>query len=251
MFDDRAYDTGICGPNPPRAPPDIPSPPVGPVQSPPTDSQSEGGEAGPSGVDKEEGEEKTKKTRRGKKKKKERSSARSDASSPVMGEPGSLPLMQEEGSQEEPPPISRTVSDTALVTLTAGAAGSSPDSGIEPGPSSPFSFSDLDLPSAPGGKQKIVLSAREVAQLRRSFEAAKARRAGFKHAKHEPQPPPARISSAKTSEFNLMSQIFYAFRSRWVFVCLALFLLFSYSYFRTFITQENSDKYHLLFQDEI
>jgi len=251
MFDDRALDTGICGPNPPRAPPDIPSPPVGPVQSPPTDSHTEGGEAGPSGVVTEEGEEKAKKTRRGKKKKKERSSARSDAYSPVMGEPGSLPLMQEEGSQEERPPISRTVSDSALVTLTAGAAGSSPDSGIEPGPSSPFSFSDLDLPSAPGGKQKIVLSSREVAQLRRSFEAAKARRAGFKHAKDEPHPP-ARISSAKTSEFNLMSQIFDAFRSQWwVFVCLALFLLFSYSYFRTFITQENSDKYHLLFQDEI
>jgi len=249
MFDDSAMATGICGPNPPRPPPDIPSPDI---QMPPTASKSGGSEAGPSSFGSGDGEDKPKKTRRGKKKKKERSSVSSDASSPVMGEPGSLPLMPDEGAQEEAPPISRTVSDTALVSMNAGAM-SSPDSGNEPGPTSPFSFSDLEVPSTPGGKQKIVLTPREVAQLRRSFEAAKARRAGFKHARDERQEPPARISASKTSEFGLLSDTNEVFHSRfWVSTILLLLLLLSCSCFHSHLTnQQNADKDYLLLEDEI
>jgi len=275
MFDDRALATGICGSTPPLAPPDIseppppdnvmpsksptrfiltadrmlrkqkrakkkgvpasftePSLPVSPAPPPP----SEGGEAGPSGAaTTDEGEEKSaKKNRRGgksKARKKERSSASSEASSPIRNEPGSLPLLQEEGSQEDPPPLPRTVSDTALVAM--GPVVSSPDSGNEPGPSSPFSFSDVDLPSSP--KQKMVLSRREVDQLRRSFEAAKARRAAEKSKKEE-------HVTANQDVFGLQS---------WAFLFFTLILVFTYTCVHVTTQQKNRDQYHRLLQEEI
>jgi len=245
MFDNRALATGICGLTPPLAPPDIPEPPPPPPPPPPVLAQvvktgrSGAGPsgAGPSGADTtDEGEEKSaKKSRRGKKSRarrtKERSSASSQASSPIRNEPGSLPLLQEEGSEEDPPPLPRTVSDTALVAM--GPVVSSSDSGNEPGPSSPFSFSDVDLPYSP--KQKIVLSPREVAQLRRSFEAAKARRAAGKSKKEE-------HVTANQDVFGLQL---------WAFVFFTLILAFTYTCVHVTTQQKNRDQYYRLFPEEI
>jgi len=159
-FDDAALETGICGKvgeNTPGRPVVPPPPPRGP----PASASSE---AGPSQPEDSEDKAKRKKKKRGKSKQQQDESP--DSGSLVA--PGSLPLIEQQGETET---LTRPASDTDLFNL-----GLSESLRLPLRPSSGSPLSEGSGPSS-SERQKVVLSPRDVAQLRRSFEAAKIRRA--------------------------------------------------------------------------
>lgn len=187
VFDDIGFSKGICGVGFSR-------PPVaGAPQSSGAGTSTQSGSfpgpisaQSPASAEGSEGEGKKKsksKTRGGKKHKKARDPAdprltallAAEADSPSSDEPRSAP----EFSSLSLGDVGRISSDSALTMPGSGGAGPSGVKSQSDDSPEPFSDSPELRPSSypPSEKQKVVLSKFQVDKMRRSFEAAKARRA--------------------------------------------------------------------------
>jgi len=235
VFDDVGFSTGICGVGFSRAPAQRTSSGAGPSGAGPSGPSgsspalSAGSPASAEGSE-GEGKKKSKTKRGGKKHKKPR-----DLSDPRLtallaaeaGSPGSdyEPRSAPEFSSLTLGEVGRISSDSALSLPGQSGAGPSGLQSQSDDSPEPFSDSPEIRPSSypPTEKQKVVLSKFQIEQLRRSFEAAKARRAserssGDEHtAVAEPQTPLDTKINFESSFTWLVSLL--------IFVALILYLL--------------------------